>query len=89
MTALRVATDVGGTFTDLVVQEIDSEGRLIAVHAEKTDTTPPTAAAMAIPASGIQLASAPISTMNALPLNAPKRFMDTWLDWERYDLSVS
>ena len=37
---LRVATDVGGTFTDLVYSEIDSFGRQI-IRIAKTDTTPP------------------------------------------------
>ena len=37
---LRVATDVGGTFTDLVYSEIDTFGRQI-IRIAKTDTTPP------------------------------------------------
>jgi N-methylhydantoinase A len=36
----RVATDVGGTFTDLVYSEIDSFGRQI-IRIAKTNTTPP------------------------------------------------
>ena len=37
---LRIATDVGGTFTDLVAFEIDAEGRTHITTA-KSDTTPP------------------------------------------------
>ena len=37
---LRVATDVGGTFTDLVYSEIDTFGRQI-IRIAKTNTTPP------------------------------------------------
>lgn len=37
---LRVATDVGGTFTDLVTFSTDAEGRQI-IRTAKTDTTPP------------------------------------------------
>ena len=35
----RVATDVGGTFTDLVAIEASSDGMKITIA--KTDTTPP------------------------------------------------
>src|SRR5690349_19503463 len=39
---LRVASDVGGTFTDLVWYAVDDEtGETGAVHAAKVDTTPP------------------------------------------------
>lgn len=38
---IRVATDVGGTFTDLVYFEIDSATGLQTVRTAKTDTTPP------------------------------------------------
>jgi len=41
MTLLRIATDVGGTFTDLVAQEVDGDGRLVRIHTAKSDTTPP------------------------------------------------
>lgn len=42
MTGLvRAATDVGGTFTDLVFYEMDSEGRCGQVRTAKVDTTPP------------------------------------------------
>ena len=39
---LRVATDVGGTFTDLVYYEVDrASGRIAALNTVKTHTTPP------------------------------------------------
>ena len=38
--AIRVATDVGGTFTDLVFFERDDAGRQ-AIRTAKVDTTPP------------------------------------------------
>lgn len=38
---MRVATDVGGTFTDLVFYNVDEHGNSVAVHSVKTDTTPP------------------------------------------------
>ena len=39
---LRVATDVGGTFTDLVYYEVDrTSGRIAALNTVKTHTTPP------------------------------------------------
>ena len=38
---LRVATDVGGTFTDLVASETDPLGRGPIIRTAKTDTTPP------------------------------------------------
>jgi len=39
---IRLATDVGGTFTDLVYYEVDAEtGRLRNVETEKVHTTPP------------------------------------------------
>ena len=38
---IRVATDVGGTFTDLVVFEADPRGGEPALRTAKTDTTPP------------------------------------------------
>ena len=39
---MRAATDVGGTFTDLVFYEIDAEtGQYAAVKTAKVDTTPP------------------------------------------------
>ncbi|KQX25970.1 MULTISPECIES: hydantoinase/oxoprolinase family protein [unclassified Sphingomonas] len=41
MRRLRIATDVGGTFTDLVAQEMDEAGQLVAIHSAKADTTPP------------------------------------------------
>ena len=38
---LRVATDVGGTFTDLVYFEIDqSTGKALKIKTAKSDTTP-------------------------------------------------
>ena len=38
----RAATDVGGTFTDLVYYDIDPETKLCGpVQVDKTDTTPP------------------------------------------------
>ena len=37
---IRVATDVGGTFTDLVYFETDRDGRQT-VRTAKVDTTPP------------------------------------------------
>ena len=40
MSAIRVATDVGGTFTDLVFFETDDSGRQ-SVRTAKVDTTPP------------------------------------------------
>lgn len=41
-TTLRVASDVGGTFTDVVCYEIDAEtGELRAIKTEKSHTTPP------------------------------------------------
>ena len=38
---IRVATDVGGTFTDLVCFETDLETGISRVSTAKTDTTPP------------------------------------------------
>ena len=38
---IRVATDVGGTFTDLVCFETDSETGKHSVVTAKSDTTPP------------------------------------------------
>ncbi len=38
--AIRVATDVGGTFTDLVFFEMDDSGRQ-SIRTAKVDTTPP------------------------------------------------
>ena len=40
MSAIRVATDVGGTFTDLVFFETDDAGRQ-SIRTAKVDTTPP------------------------------------------------
>ena len=40
-TRIRAATDVGGTYTDLVYYEIDSAGQCGAVRTAKVDTTPP------------------------------------------------
>ena len=37
----RVATDVGGTFTDLVYFETDLASGAQTVRTEKSDTTPP------------------------------------------------
>ena len=37
---LRVATDVGGTFTDLVTFAVDADGRQV-IRSAKSDTTPP------------------------------------------------
>jgi len=39
--SIRVATDVGGTFTDLVCFETDLETGVFTVRTAKTDTTPP------------------------------------------------
>ena len=39
-TTIRVATDVGGTFTDLVFFETDESGRQ-SIRTAKVDTTPP------------------------------------------------
>ena len=41
MTGLRVATDVGGTFTDLVAFSIDPESGRQEIFTAKSDTTPP------------------------------------------------
>ena len=38
---IRVATDVGGTFTDLVCFETDTETGKHSIVTAKTDTTPP------------------------------------------------
>ena len=38
---MRVATDVGGTFTDLVYLELDSAGKSLGIKTAKSDTTPP------------------------------------------------
>ncbi|MCB1677010.1 MAG: hydantoinase/oxoprolinase family protein, partial [Halioglobus sp.] len=38
---VRVATDVGGTFTDLVCFEFDPETKQSRITTAKTDTTPP------------------------------------------------
>ena len=38
---MRVATDVGGTFTDLVYLELDSSGKSLGIKTAKSDTTPP------------------------------------------------
>jgi N-methylhydantoinase A len=40
MSSFRIATDVGGTFTDLVAQEISDDGKIVALHTAKADTTP-------------------------------------------------
>jgi N-methylhydantoinase A len=41
-TVIRAATDVGGTFTDLVYYSVDeATGKTSAVHTAKVDTTPP------------------------------------------------
>ncbi|WP_044875251.1 hydantoinase/oxoprolinase family protein [Pseudomonas sp. LFM046] len=40
MSSFRIATDVGGTFTDLVAQEISDDGKFVALHTAKADTTP-------------------------------------------------
>ena len=40
-TSIRVATDVGGTFTDLVTFEVDAATGRSAVRTAKSDTTPP------------------------------------------------
>ncbi|MFT4185423.1 MAG: hydantoinase/oxoprolinase N-terminal domain-containing protein, partial [Rhizobium sp.] len=40
-TTLRIATDVGGTFTDLVYFETDAKTGRQVVKTEKSDTTPP------------------------------------------------
>ena len=37
---IRVATDVGGTFTDMAFIEVGSDGTQV-VRTAKTDTTPP------------------------------------------------
>ena len=39
--SIRVATDVGGTFTDFVCYEVDHTSGAITVRTEKSDTTPP------------------------------------------------
>ena len=42
MSKIRLATDVGGTFTDLVFYEIDEKtGKINSVKAVKSHTTPP------------------------------------------------
>ena len=42
MSKIRLATDVGGTFTDLVFYEIDEKtGKVNSVKAVKSHTTPP------------------------------------------------
>jgi len=42
MTRIRLATDVGGTFTDLVFCEIDEDsGAMLSLNTEKAHTTPP------------------------------------------------
>ena len=38
---IRVATDVGGTFTDLVCCEVDNGTGQLTIRTEKSDTTPP------------------------------------------------
>lgn len=38
---MRVATDVGGTFTDLVAYDVDPSGRISSLRVQKTDTTYP------------------------------------------------
>jgi len=38
---MRIATDVGGTFTDLVGYELDDEGECVRLVAHKVDSTPP------------------------------------------------
>ena len=38
---IRVATDVGGTFTDLVCCEVDNDTGQLTIRTEKSDTTPP------------------------------------------------
>ena len=38
---IRVATDVGGTFTDLVCCEVDNDTGRLTIRTEKSDTTPP------------------------------------------------
>jgi hypothetical protein len=39
--SIRAATDVGGTYTDLVYYTVDDTGRCGAVRTAKVDTTPP------------------------------------------------
>lgn len=42
MTKIRLATDVGGTFTDLVYHEVDENtGKITTLNSVKTHTTPP------------------------------------------------
>ncbi len=38
---MRIATDVGGTFTDLVYLDIDENGKVLGIKTSKSDTTPP------------------------------------------------
>ena len=38
---MRIATDVGGTFTDLVYLDIDENGKVLGIKTRKSDTTPP------------------------------------------------
>ncbi|NRA86611.1 MAG: hydantoinase/oxoprolinase family protein [Rhizobiales bacterium] len=38
---MRVATDVGGTFTDMVCFKIDNKTGVATIHTAKSDTTPP------------------------------------------------
>ena len=38
---MRIATDVGGTFTDLVYLDVDEHGKILGIKTCKSDTTPP------------------------------------------------
>jgi len=38
---MRIASDVGGTFTDLVYLDTDDKGKVIGIKTAKSDTTPP------------------------------------------------
>lgn len=38
---MRIATDVGGTFTDLVGYELDDQGQVVRLVTHKVDSTPP------------------------------------------------
>ena len=38
---MRIASDVGGTFTDLVYLDTDETGKILGIKIAKSDTTPP------------------------------------------------
>ena len=61
-TTIRVATDVGGTFTDLVYFETDEATGRQSIRTAKVDTTPPTVSITAS-ARRAKSAKSPVSVL--------------------------